>query len=328
MSVYKKNNKWYCEGVINHKRYHRLCVNCQNKREAIMFEYNLRHYNTQVNKKYTVKELMQRYVEVCMINNKSYKKAITQQKFIVEYFTPDKLVETITSYDIEKFKMCLINRGRSKATVNRYLAAIRRAYNILLADGVINSTPMKSVRLYNEDNHRYRYLSKDEWERLKQCMPEHLLNIVKIALLTGFRRSNVLQLRWEQINLELGFIEIAKQDNKSGKLIRKPITDTLKSIFIELGVKKKGYLFINPKTNKPYTTVRKSFNTALKKAGIEDFKFHDLRRTVGTWLLNSGVDIRTIQSLLDHSDVRTTERYLAITSENNFNALKKMECLI
>ena len=293
-----------------------------------MFEYNLRHYNTQVNKKYTVKEMMQRYVEVCMINNKSYKKAITQQKFIVEYFTPDKLVETITSYDIEKFKMCLINRGRSKATVNRYLAAIRRAYNILLADGGINTTPMKSVRLYNEDNHRYRYLSKDEWERLKEYMPEHLLNIVKIALLTGFRRSNVLQLRWEQINLELGFIEIAKQDNKSGKLIRKPITDALRAIFIELGVKQKGYLFINPKTNKPYTTVRKSFNTALKKAGIEDFKFHDLRRTVGTWLLNSGVDIRTIQNLLDHSDVRTTERYLAITSENNFNALSKLEKLI
>ena len=159
-------------------------------------------------------------------------------------------------------------------------------------------------------------------------MPEHLLNIVKIALLTGFRRSNVLQLKWEQINLEMNFIEVAKQDNKSGKLIRKPITGALREVLINIGVKDKGYLFVNPKTNKPYTTVRKSFSTALKKAGIEDFKFHDLRRTVGTWLLNSGVDIRTIQSLLDHSDVRTTERYLAITSENNFNALKKLGDLI
>lgn len=294
-----------------------------------MFEYNLRHNNnTIVNKKYTVYDLMQRYVEVCMVNNKSYKKAITQKKFIVEYFTPDRLAESITSYDIEKFKQCLIMRGRSKATVNRYLAAIRRAYNILLADGGINTTPMKSVRLYNENNHRYRYLSKNEWERLKEYLPEHILNIVKIALLTGLRKSNVLQLRWEQINLELGFIEIAKQDNKSGKLIRKPITDALRTIFIELGVKQKGYLFVNPKTNKPYSDIRKSFTTALKKAGIEDFKFHDLRRTVGTWLLNSGVDIRTLQSLLDHSDVKTTERYLAITSENNFNALKKIEDII
>ena len=93
-------------------------------------------------------------------------------------------------------------------------------------------------------------------------------------------------------------------------------------------VKQKGYLFVNPKTNKHYSDIRKSFTTALKKAGIEDFKFHDLRRTVGTWLLNSGVDIRTLQSLLDHSDVKTTERYLAITSENNFNALKKIEDII
>ena len=325
MSVYKKKNKWYCRGMVNHKRYHKLCLNAQSKREALLFELNLRESYTKQRREYNVLDMMDRYVEVCKINNKTYKKSITQSKFICEYFTPDKPIKDITSYDIEKFKMCLINRGRSKATVNRYLAAIRRAFNILLADNVINTTPMKSVRFYNEDNYRYRYLSREEWKRLKECIPEYLLNIVKVALLTGFRKSNVLNLRWEQINLEMGFIEIAKQDNKSGKIIRKPITNTLRELLIELGVKNKGYLFVNPKTNKPYTTVRKAFNTALKKACIEDFKFHDLRRTVGTWLLNSGVDIRTIQSLLDHSDVRTTERYLAITNENNFNALSKIE---
>ena len=72
MSVYKKNNKWYCEGSIDHKRYHRLCVGCTNKREALTFESNLRQYNIVVNKKYTVYDMMERYVEVCKINNRSF----------------------------------------------------------------------------------------------------------------------------------------------------------------------------------------------------------------------------------------------------------------
>ena len=85
--------------------------------------------------------------------------------------------------------------------------------------------------------------------------------------------------------------------------------------------KDEGYIFLNPKTGKPYTTIRKSFNTALKKANIKDFHFHDLRRTTGTWLLTNGVDIRTIQNILAHSDVSTTQRYLSLTPEQNQKAM-------
>ena len=90
---------------------------------------------------------------------------------------------------------------------------------------------------------------------------------------------------------------------------------------MRLGPKKSGYVFVNPKTGKPYTDIKKSFNAALKRAGLSDFRFHDLRRTVGTWLLTSGVDIRTVQNILAHSDVRTTERYLALTNEQNIKAM-------
>jgi len=85
------------------------------------------------------------------------------------------------------------------------------------------------------------------------------------------------------------------------------------------------YIFINPKTGMLYSDCRKSFDTALRAAHIKDFHFHDLRRTVGTWLLTNGVDIRTIQNILAHSDISTTEWYLGLTSEQNQKAVNILD---
>jgi len=91
-------------------------------------------------------------------------------------------------------------------------------------------------------------------------------------------------------------------------------------------MERKGeYIFINPKTGMPYSDCRKSFDTALRAAHIKDFHFHDLRRTVGTWLLTNGVDIRTIQNILAHSDISTTEWYLAVTPEQTQKAVNVLD---
>lgn len=66
----------------------------------------------------------------------------------------------------------------------------------------------------------------------------------------------------------------------------------------------------------------------MKKTNIKNFRFHDIRRTVGTWLLENGVDIRTIQSLLGHSNIRVTERYLALTPSQNAKAMKYLDLFI
>ncbi len=115
-----------------------------------------------------------------------------------------------------------------------------------------------------------------------------------------------------------------KQDNKGKKEIMQPISETLRNILMELNPKESGYIFINPKTGLPYTEVKKSFKHALKRAEIYDFHFHDLRRTMGTWLLEEGVDIRSIQALLAHSKLSTTERYLAISRKRNVDAINKL----
>ena len=138
----------------------------------------------------------------------------------------------------------------------------------------------------------------------------------------------MLRLRWEQIDWNLRTIELSKSENKGKKTIKIPIVNTLYNLLQSLNPKECGYVFVNPRTNKPYTDIKKGFSEACKRAGIKDFKFHDLRRTVGTWLLESGVDIRTIQNILAHSEISTTERYLCLSSEQNTRAMNVLGSLV
>lgn len=332
MSVYQKaNGKWYCQGMINGERYHLLCSGATTRQQAKATEDGIRYkiHQKQLGlceeqQNITFGQIMDRYVEVCRANNKSDKEAKIQRKYLLQYFGRNKLAKSIKPSDIEKFKLYMLDKGKAKATINRYLSGIRRAYNIQIEDGSINYNPIRKKCMLTEDNKRYRYLTKQEWKRLKLALPEEIYYIVVIALLSGLRLGNVLNLRWEQIDLNLKLIEILKQNNKGKKLIRLPISNMLFEILIKLQPKESGCLFINPKTGEHYKDIRVSFKNALDRASIKDFRFHDLRRTFGTWLLQAGTDIRTIQFLLCHSDISTTERYLAISTEENKKAVDKI----
>ena len=331
MGVYKaKNGKYYCRGRINGERYHKLCAGAKSKEEAKALE-DAERYTLRLKQKgllqegkvqvYNFKFLMDKYVAVCEANNKSTKEAKIFRKYLLEYFGSNKDISKIKATDIERFKTYMMKNGRTCATVNRYLAALKRAYNIMIADELIDFNPTNKVKKLDEDNHRYRYLSKTEWQQLQKFLPKDKVNIVTFALCTGFRKENVLKSRWEHVDFNLRTIELLKQNTKGKKVVKCPMVDKVYDLLQSLNPKDEGYIFLNPKTGKPYTTIRKSFNTALKKANIKDFHFHDLRRTTGTWLLTNGVDIRTIQNILAHSDVSTTQRYLSLTPEQNQKAM-------
>ena len=332
MPVYQKDNgKWYCRGRVNGERYHALCPGAETKEQAKATEDGIRYKLRQKQlglleeeQKITFGQIMDRYVDVCKANNKSDEDAKIYRKYLVQYFGKNKLARNIKPTDIDLFKLYMINKGKANATINRYISAIRRAYNIQIEDGAMNYSPIKKKCMLTEDNKRYRYLSKQEWKKLKMALSETIYYIVVVALLSGFRLSNVLELCWEQIDFNLRFIEILKQNNKGKKVIRMPISDMLFEVLMKLNPKEKGYVFIRPETGERYKDIRGSFKAALDRAGIKDFRFHDLRRTFGTWLLQSGTDIRTIQYLLSHSSVSVTERYLAVTPEGNKKAVDKI----
>jgi len=133
------------------------------------------------------------------------------------------------------------------------------------------------------------------------------------------RKGEILSLKWSNVDFKTGHILV--EETKNGEIRKIPLnnklTETLKGA---KKVSKNDYVF--SENGKPYGDIKTGWWTALKKAGIENFRFHDLRHTFGSRLGMAGVDIRTIQELMGHKDIKMTMRYSHPTTEHKKNVVK------
>jgi len=173
------------------------------------------------------------------------------------------------------------------------------------------------------DNLKERILSPEEEEKLLEASSEHLRPIIITALCTGMRRGEILSLKWNKIDLSRRTIRVDKA--KSGKIRILPINDAL---FKELSILKKDqksdYVFVYPKTGKPINDVKTAFNATLRRAGIRDLRFHDLRHTFASRLIERGVDLITVKDLLGHHSVTVTQRYTHSNADQKRKAVESL----
>jgi integrase len=167
---------------------------------------------------------------------------------------------------------------------------------------------VRKVKLLEENNKRLRYLSKEEGQALVQECVSHLKPLVITALNTGMRKSEILFLKWENVDLRHGFIllSVTKNGERREIPINATLRDTLTGIQRRLDV---PWVFHDPLTGKPYGDIKNSFNGARRRAGIKDFHFHDLRHTFASHLVMAGIDLTTVSRLLGHKDLTMTLRY-------------------
>lgn len=326
MSVYEQNGKWYYNFMLYGKRKHGACKGCRNKSEALEFEAEAKNELSLLirgkidqSEVITLKEMLDDFLEYSEINNskQQYIQNIHKVKVYKKFLGAETKISDITPADIEKLKQYLLKSGLKNSSVNRYYASLSKAFNLIILNKHLKMlNPCKAVSKLKEDNQVLRYLTAEEETRLMQALPEHIKPLVVCALTTGLRLSNILNLKWDTINLDMGFLEVLKQENKGHKKIQIPLSNKFKTELEKIGIKKKGYVFINPNTGKPFTTIKRSFKTALERAGIENFRFHDLRHTVGTRLVANGADLMTVKEYLAHSNLSTTQRYMHPTPEN------------
>lgn len=343
MSVYQKDNgKWYCRGRVNGKRYHCLCDGADSKTKAVAQEDGIRFQIRQEQlglakdknqeKIYTLDFMVKKYLEYSKANKESYKFDVTATNFFIKFWGKKKDILSILPNDVELMKMELKTHKNKKgenlhnSTVNRYYSALKKAYNIMIENDYIEYNPTNKVKKYIEDNKRHVVLPLEVQESFLKLLPSDLHRVlVLIALHTGFRKNNVLLLNKSQINLSKKKITLSKLCNKGKKEIEMPLNSFIFDIIKHYYKEASGeYLFINPKTKQPYTTILKAIKNAGKKVGIADLHFHDLRRTFGTRLLENGTNLRVIQELLAHSNISVTERYLSVKQGEKESALETL----
>lgn len=225
---------------------------------------------------------------------------------------------------MEQFQTDRINRGNKPATINRLIATLKHCIHKGYQWEMLPEETLKRVRqvkLLLENNRRLRYLSKEECDILiNACSGPYLRAIVVTALNTGMRKTEILSLKWENVDLKHGFILLDK--TKNGERREIPINDTLREIF--QGISRRidiPYVFFDQKEGKPFKEIKKSFNTALRKAGIRDFHFHDLRHTFASHLVMNGVDLTTVRELLGHKTLTMTLRYAHLAPSHKVKAM-------
>ena len=201
---------------------------------------------------------------------------------------------------------------------------LKKVYRMAVDNNYLLKNPWQNIKKFPVKNYSVRYLKPDEEERLFKVLPEYLKGIVIVALNTGLRKSNILELRWEQINFDFNFIEVL--ENKGNKHLLIPLNEKLIQFFSNKpDVERKGYIFINPETGLPYKDIKKAWSTALEKANIENFRFHDLRHTFATRLIEKNIDIVVAKELMGHADISTTMIYVYSDADRKKNAINVID---
>ena len=181
---------------------------------------------------------------------------------------------------------------------------------------------LHTVRKFKESPGRLRYLNEKEIAKLLDSCADHLRPIVIMALNTGMRKCEILNLSWADVDMEKGVLTIRKTKNNEIRMI--PINESLHRTLESLKKETTRQPVLASKDGKPFVDLKRSFATAVKKAGITDFRFHDLRHTFASRLVMVGVDIRTVQELMGHKDIRMTMRYSHLSDAHLKEAVNKV----
>ena len=215
----------------------------------------------------------------------------------------------------------------------RYLAALSHAYSTAVNEwGWLESNPVKKVKRPTEPRGRVRYLNEVEREKLLKACQESsnpfLYTIVVLAISTGMRHGEILGLTWDDVDLTRRRIILNKTKNDERRAV--PIVgaafDLLKSLSKVRRLDSR-LLFPGGNPAKPIE-IRVPWLAALEKAGIRDFRFHDLRHTAASYLAMNGATLAEIAEILGHKTFQMVKRYAHLSESHTASVVEKMNAKI
>ena len=169
--------------------------------------------------------------------------------------------------------------------------------------------------MLKEPKRRIRWLKPDEVQHLLTFLPYHLSAMVRFSLATGLRESNVTGLEWSQVDLTRRMAWIHADQAKAGRPIGVPLNKEAVVLLREQQGNHKQYVF-SYKGRPVKKANTKAWREGLKQAGIEDFRWHDLRHTWASWHIQNGTPIHILQELGGWSDIKMVQRYAHLSSEH------------
>jgi integrase len=268
----------------------------------------------------------------------------------------------ISPWKIEKWRSARLKSGISAATVNRNVTMLKAILQKAVQWGILERNPIESVKPLKLDHSaKIRFLSSEEETLLRKALNEredclreerrsynawceqrgypllpnldsltfadYLKPMILLSLNTGMRRGEIFNLNWPDVNFSQRILTVVGTTAKSGKTRHIPLNkeafETLKSWKEQALIQ--NILVFPSRSGEKFDNVSTSWETLLKKAGIENFRWHDLRHHFASMLVMNSVDLNTVRELLGHGDLKMTLRYAHLAPQVKANAVAKLD---
>ena len=296
-----------------------------------------KYFSQAESKRHTFSDLAARYIKTAL-GNKSPKVRIQYQQQLKKWceMIGDRSLAEINPAVISECREKLseekthLGKIRSSASINRYMAVLSSIFSVAVREWQwVEENPVKKIKKLKESEGRNRFLSEDEIDRLiKACRGsrnKNLLLVVVLSLSTGARQMEIWGLKWREVDLNEGTATLIETKNSQIRVV------PIQSYALELMREKSRFRRIEtnlvfPSTvdpQKPFD-FRKAWKAALRKALIDDFRWHDLRHSAASYLAMNGASIREIAEILGHKTLQMSMRYAHLTENHSKSLVKAM----
>lgn len=255
----------------------------------------------------------------------------------------DRPLNDITAWDIQQWIAERRKLGRAPATISNAFNRLKAALNRAIEWDFLDSHNLNLVKLIRVDNTRIRYLSEDEERSLLAALDardlrlmserravnhdgyaDYLTPLVMLAMQTGMRKGELLSLQWQHITLSKRYLTIRSENAKSKKSRTIPLNQTAFTLLSHWRMQNPVGDTVFTSQGAPITHTQRDWQALLKDAGIEQFRFHDLRHHFASKLVMNGVDLNIVRELLGHADLKMTLRYAHLAPEHRVAAVNKI----
>ena len=293
-----------------------------------------RHFKTAESKKHSLSQAIERYFKDILAHRQNPINQKTYLNWWVKQLGVYTLADITSAIIIEKRNELVgsVNKyGRAvgTTTANRYVQALGHVFTIANKEwGWVSENPVSNISKYKESRGRVRFLSDEERESLLEACKlsenPHLFKVVVLALSTGARKMEILGLEWKDIDFGRGMIVLHETKNGERRVI--PLQGYAREI-IEQSAKVRnlrcGFVFPSVTKCQPID-IRTAWETALKSAGIQDFRFHDLRHSAASYLAMNGASLAEIAEVLGHKTLQMVKRYAHLSEAHTSSVVEKM----
>lgn len=336
-----KDGKKHWRAVVRRKGYPAQIATFPNKTKAIEWAQEIevairngKYFTTTSNKNHTVGEMIERYFDkVLSKDHPQYPTKVGHlgwwKKELGDYalsrITPSLLADCRDKLLLERIR----KKPRTPATVNRYLASFSAVLTLAVREWEwLSENPMRKIKKLKEPNGRIRFLGSDEIERLlascKRSSNPQLYLVVILALGTGMRQGEILNLTWSDLDFERRKAVLHKTKNHERRIV--PVPSHIWPLLEKHKAtqsKSTVFVFHSPDGKTPYK-VRRSWECAVQRAGIHDFRFHDLRHTAASYLAMQKVPTQAIAAILGHKTLAMVKRYAHFADDHLASAVEQM----